>query len=64
MATQNDRIYGHLTRGPISPLQALSRYGVMRLAARIDELRSKGHKITTSIVERKGKKFAQYRMAL
>jgi hypothetical protein len=58
--TQLDRIYGHLTRAPITPMQALSRYGVFRLAARIGELRERGHRISTDMVTRRGKSFAQY----
>lgn len=58
--TQLDRIYGHLTRGPITPMQALSRYGVFRLAARIRDLRALGHEIKTETVVRKGKAFARY----
>jgi helix-turn-helix protein len=60
--SQTTRIYGHLTRGPITPLQALARYGVFRLAARIRDLREKGHKIKTETVTRGGKNFARYRM--
>lgn len=61
--SQLDRIYGHLTRGPITPLQALNKYGVFRLAARCAELRERGHKVVTEIIQRKGKRFARYRLA-
>lgn len=33
--------------GPITPLDALSRFGCMRLAARIKDLRDKGYSIIT-----------------
>jgi hypothetical protein len=62
MNSQTTRIYGHLTRGSITPLQALRRYGVFRLAARINDLRKRGHSIKTERVEQGGKSFARYSM--
>lgn len=62
--TQNERILNHLkAHGSITPLEALDRYGCFRLAARIGELRSKGHGIDTDTVRRNGKHFAVYRLA-
>lgn len=62
--TQTDRIYLHLESGrTITPLTALRRYGCMRLAARVRELREDGMPIETTIRKRKGKHFASYRMA-
>ena len=60
--TQSDRILSALERGAaISPLTALERYGCMRLAARIDELRRAGHNIKTTMVhEKTGKRYALY----
>jgi hypothetical protein len=59
--TQSDRILAHLQRGkPLTPIQALSRFGVFRLAARIGELRGAGHDIKTFTT--KGKPYASYRM--
>jgi hypothetical protein len=49
-----------LRRGPITPLEALKDYGCLRLAARIEELRSDGHTIVTEMVKANGKKFGQY----
>jgi hypothetical protein len=49
-----------LRRGPITPLEALKDYGCLRLAARIEELRSSGHIIVTEMVKANGKKFGQY----
>lgn len=60
--SQGQQIFTHLKRhGSITPLQALDRYGCMRLAARIGELRERGHKIETNMIERNGSRFAQYR---
>jgi hypothetical protein len=49
-----------LRRGPITPLEALKDHGCLRLAARIEELRSDGHTIVTEMVKVNGKKFGQY----
>jgi hypothetical protein len=49
-----------LRRGPITPLEALKDHGCLRLAARIEELRSDGHTIVTEMVKANGKKFGQY----
>lgn len=44
--SQAARILQHLReRGPITPLEALELHGVLRLAARIHELRAEGHPI-------------------
>ena len=44
----------------VTPLMALDRWGCFRTAARIKELRKRGHKIRTSIVELGKKRFAAY----
>ena len=63
MKSQNDRILAHMTRGkPITPMTALSRYGCLRLAARIAELKHRGHDIRTHMVRRGSKVFAAYRL--
>jgi len=60
--TQESEIFDHLKRnGTITPLQALNHYGCLRLAARISDLRRKGHRIETDMIERGGKRFAMYR---
>ena len=58
--SQKLRILSHLKRGPITPMQALNLYGVLRLAARVQELRDSGLDIRTQMVERDGKRFAKY----
>ena len=60
--SQEQQIFNHLKRyGSITPMIALRRYGCMRLAARVNDLRAKGHAIETDIIERDEKRFAQYR---
>lgn len=50
-ASQITSILNHLKRGwSLTPLQALSKYGCNRLAARIRELREQGHRIHTDII--------------
>lgn len=59
--SQSIAILGHLKRnGKINPMQALKYYGTMRLASRVNDLRNQGHSIETTIVERQGKRFAEY----
>ncbi len=44
--TQTEKVLTHLDlRGSLTPLQAMDYYGIMRLAARIGELRRDGHEI-------------------
>ena len=60
--TQNTQIFNHLKRyGSITPGYALDKFDCMRLAARISELRGRGHKIETDWIKRNGKRFAKYR---
>ena len=58
--SQEQDIMKHLRKGPITPLEALTKYGCLRLAARIKDLKNYGHIITTHIVHKNDKKFAQY----
>lgn len=62
--SQTEKILSHLKRRPLTPLQALEHYGCFRLAARISDLRNKGHLITTEIIETNGKRVARYRLAV
>ena len=43
--TQCESILRALRRGPITSLDALQQFGCMRLAARIHDLRGRGHQI-------------------
>jgi len=52
MRTQNERILKHLQthkRG-ITPMQALNKFGCMRLASRISELRRMGYVISREMI--------------
>lgn len=61
MDTQCARILEWMTRQPIDPLTALTKFGCLRLAARINDLRNAGHIIVTTTKELpNGKKVAQY----
>jgi hypothetical protein len=52
--TQHDRILRHLyDYGTLSTLDAMREYGIMRLSARISELKDRGYKISSTL--KKGK---------
>lgn len=62
--SKSDRIRSWLKTGrAITSVEALNRFGVLRLAARIHELRRQGHPIVTERVQRNGATVARYRMA-
>jgi len=59
--SQANQILNHIkTHGAINPLMALERYGCMRLAARISDLRQLGHKIETRHKKANNKVYAEY----
>lgn len=61
--SQEVQILAHLFAiGPITPMDALERYGCFRLSARIKDLRVRGVPIETRKVTRNGKTFAEYRL--
>lgn len=61
--SQNEQILAALKRGPLTPLEALERFGCFRLAARVGELREQGYAIAVERAELpNGKKVARYRM--
>jgi hypothetical protein len=62
--TQNEKVLRELTEitGAITPKTAFREYGIMRLAARIAELRAKGHNIVTEMVTNGGVRYARYRL--
>ena len=61
MKTQEERILTWLKSGLIlTPMIALSKFGCMRLAARVHNLRKNGHEINTLKLRRNGKNFAGY----
>ena len=67
--SQSNQILAHLKKGKtITPLEALRLYGTMRLAARINDLRNKGHNIACTICEVRNSggtvsRIAKYRLA-
>ena len=64
--SQTEQIRAHLQQGySITPLEALDRFGCMRLGARIKELRDAGMPIEKDMDPdpRTGKRYARYRYA-
>jgi len=51
MKSQNDAILSHLRRSPITPLEAIQKYGCLRLGARIYDLKQSGHQIARDLIE-------------
>lgn len=63
--TQVFQILDHLYRGyTLTALEAVQRFGCLRLAARVEELRRAGHQIETEWIadSETGKHFARYRL--
>lgn len=61
MKTQKQQIQNYLQTGkPLTPIQALNKFGCFRLAARIADLRNDGLAIATKIISKKGKNYASY----
>ncbi len=60
---QTKLIEKHLKQGKsITPIEALQKFGCLRLAARIADLRKCGMHIVTSYTESHGKRWATYRL--
>lgn len=62
--SQNALVLGHLARGKkLTPGDSLRLFGSLRLAARVHELKRRGHKIKRKIVTLdNGKRVAEYFM--
>lgn len=59
--TQTAQILRALERGrTLTPLEALTEFGCLRLAARVEELRASGHQIHCRLVERGKKRVGMY----
>ncbi len=56
------QILNPLRKEPITALDALYKLGCFRFAARIQELRMRGHKIHTETTVRNGKRYATYHL--
>lgn len=62
MESQNKVVLKHLKNGPITVWDAIRHYRIMRLAARIDDLRHAGHNIITHLINQNGKRYAEYHL--
>ena len=52
METQTKKLLAYLKRhGSITPMQALTELGIMRLGARVYDLRAAGHSIDRELIE-------------
>lgn len=61
--TQRAAIRDALLAGDrLTPLDALTRFGCLRLGARVYDLKREGWPITSRLVEHEGKRYAEYRM--
>jgi hypothetical protein len=58
--SQNQQILDHLKKSSITSLEAINKYKCLRLASRINDLRSAGHQINSQMVYQGDKKFARY----
>ena len=61
--SQTEWILDTLRKRPLTSLDALQGCGCLRLAARILELKSRGHNIVREMVTDGDKTFARYRLA-
>ena len=61
--SQCDKILAYLQQGKeLTPIDALANWGIFRLGARIHDLRARGHKIKTELLQVGKKRFASYYM--
>jgi hypothetical protein len=58
--SQQTMVLNHLKSQPLTPLVALKKYGTLRLAALIFNLRDEGHNINTKIVNVGSKKTPKF----
>ena len=58
--TQDQWVLRQLDKQSLTPAQAFTRFGILRLAAVVYRLKQRGHKIYTTIERRNGKEFARY----
>ena len=58
---QSQMILEYMAQGHrISPLEALNKFGCLRLGARIYDLKRDGHDIDKEMVSENGKRYARY----
>ena len=61
--SQSEEILAWLQSGKsLDPLTALEKFGTFRLGARVYDLKKEGHRIETIMVEKRGKRYAEYRL--
>ena len=61
--SQNKKILAYLEDGNvITPIEALTLFGCMRLASRIADLKKKGYSITSTIISTGDARYAQYKL--
>lgn len=58
--SQNEWILQELKKRPLTPMDALTGCGCLRLAARVLELKSQGHKICRELIVIKDRRYARY----
>lgn len=58
--SQTEQILKYMRSSPITAIEALRKFKCFRLAARIRDLRDRGHQIITLKVQEEGKTFARY----
>jgi len=64
ISSQGHRILTHFRSGKtLTAYEALQRFGCLRLAARVKDLKDDGYDIRSALVEIDGKRVAKYRMA-
>jgi hypothetical protein len=58
---QRDRILAYMRKGrTLTPIEALEKFGTLRLSGRILELRQEGYQIKSRLVDIGGKRVARY----
>ena len=63
LRSQEDNVLDYLRTGrEIDPMSALRMFGIMRLGARIFDLRARGHVITSRTVRAGRKSWSVYRL--
>lgn len=61
--SQNKLILEHLEKGKtITQFEAIQKWACLRLAARINNLKERGHKIETEMIYSNGVRFGKYKL--
>lgn len=61
--SQKDLVRRHLMSGkPLTPIQALEKYGCYRLAAVVNRLRKDGYQIITELMKGQEHSYAKYKI--